>query len=208
VSDLTSLKALSPKRGQDASMRPLRTLAIVASAGSLAACLSSTELQAQLGVIETRETMVAGINSAAVAIWDIYHEAQDEDGELDPVRMTDDKWEQLRDEAKELQTWSGMMAEADVIHASGPDVPSGQVPEGAASRAEIQAMIDANPDLFREKARDLSERAGLLLAAARARDAAAAGHRAAEIDVPCQGCHTRYWYKQGSQQVQDRRPSG
>ena len=189
-------------------MRTWQTLAIVASAGTLAACLSSNELRAQLGVIETRETMVAGINSAAVAIWDIAHEAQGEDGELDPVRMTDDKWEQLRDEAKELQTWSQMMAEADVIHATGPNVAGNQVPEGVASRAEMQAMIDANPDLFREKARDLNERAGLLLAAARARDAAAAGHRAAEIDVPCQGCHTRYWYKQGSPQVEDRRPSG
>ena len=188
-------------------MRIWQTLALVASAGTLASCLTSTELNAQLGVIETRDAMVQGINSAAVAIWDITQAAPAEDGELDPAYMTGERWEQLRDEARELQAWSQMMAEADVIHASGPNV-TGEPPPGVASRAEVQAMIDANPDLFRASARDLSERASLLVAAAQARDPVAAGHRAAEIDVPCQGCHTRYWYKQGSQQVEDRRPNG
>lgn len=186
-------------------MRP--ALSILVAFTALAACQTASP-SAQQATIDTREAMVAGINSAAVAIWDIAHEAQGEEGELDPARMTDDAWLRLVDEALALQAWSRAMAEADVIHAAGPDLAGREVPEGVASRAEIQAMIDANPAGFRAQARDLAERAGRLAAAARSRDFAAAGHRAAEIDVPCQGCHTRYWYKQETQEVRDTRPVG
>jgi hypothetical protein len=179
-----------------------KALAILAVYGALASYLAAAEPVARHTVIDTREAMVAGINSAAVAIWDISSEARGEEGELDPTRMTDDSWSQLRDEAQSLESWARMMAEADTIHAAGPDLASCEVSEGVASRAEIQAMIDARPEMFRASARDLAERAGLLVAAARARDAAAAGHRAAEIDVPCQGCHTRYWYNQNPPQVE------
>ena len=182
-----------------------RALFSIVPLAALAAC-QPAEPPAQRSVIDTREAMVAGINSAAVAIWEIANDAQGESGELDSARMSEDDWLQLRDEAQALERWSRMMADADVIHAAGPDTASREVPAGVASRAEIQAMIDADPALFREKARDLAERARLLADAARARDPAAAGHRAAEIDVPCQGCHTRYWYKQDSQQVEEPRP--
>ena len=159
-------------------------------------------------MIDTREAMVAGVNPAAVAIWDITNEAMDEDGELDPARMDDEAWARLREAAQMLEAYSRAMAEAEVIRAAGPDLVGSEVPEGVASRAEIQAMIDADPEGFRAEARDLAERARLLVEAARARDVAAAGHRAAEIDVPCQGCHTRYWYKQETQEIDEGRPRG
>jgi hypothetical protein len=183
-----------------------QALVILAAYGALASYLAAAEPSSRHTAIDTREAMVSGINSAAVAIWDISSEARGEEGELDPSRMTDDSWSQLRDEAQALESWARMMAEADTIHAAGPDLASREVPAGVASRAEIQAMIDANPEVFRASARDLAERANLLVAAAGARDAVAAGHRAAEIDVPCQGCHTRYWYKQDKPQVEEQRP--
>jgi hypothetical protein len=55
--------------------------------GALASC-QNVEPPAQGSVIDTREAMVSGINSAAVAIWDIAHEAQGESDELDPVLET------------------------------------------------------------------------------------------------------------------------
>jgi hypothetical protein len=183
-----------------------RNLLSILPFAALAAC-QPAEPAARQSVIDSREAMVAGINAAAVAIWDIAQDAQGESGELDPAQMSDEDWLRLADEARSLEEWARLMAEADAIHAAGPDLTHGPVP-GVASRAEIQAMIDADPELFREKARDLKERAGLLAEAARTRDAAAAGHRAAEIDVPCQGCHSRYWYKQESQRIEERRPNG
>jgi len=182
-----------------------KTLTILAAFGALASCQTAVP-PTRDQVIDTRVAMVAGVNPAAVAIWDITNEAMDEDGELDPARMNDEAWARLREHAEMLEVWSRKMADAVVIRAAGPDLVGGEVPEGVASRAEIQAMIDADPEGFRAEARDQAERARLLVEAVRARDVAAAGHRAAEIDVPCQGCHTRYWYKQETPEIDDRRP--
>jgi hypothetical protein len=182
-------------------------LAILATLGALTSC-QTVEPPAAQQVVNTRVAMVAGVNPAAVAIWDITNDAMDESGELDPVRMDDEAWARLREHAEMLEVWSRRMADAEVIRAAGPDLVGRQVPEGVASRAEIQAMIDADPAGFRAEARDLAERAKLLVEAATTRDLAAAGHRAGEIDVPCQGCHTRYWYKQGSQELEEVRPKG
>ena len=104
-------------------------LALLATFGALAAC-QPAEPPAQRSVIDTREAMVAGINSAAVAIWEIANDAQGESGELDPALMSDEDWLQLGDEAQSLATWSRLMAEADVIHAAGPDLVGREVPEG------------------------------------------------------------------------------
>jgi cytochrome c556 len=182
-----------------------RTLAIPAALGALASC-QTTEPPVREPVLDTRVAMVAGVNPAAVAIWDITNEAMDDAGELDPVRMDDEAWARLREAAQMLEAYSLAMAEAEVIRAGGPDLVGREVPEGVATRAEIQAMIDADPAGFRAEARDLAERARLLVEAARVRDVAAAGHRAAEIDVPCQGCHSRYWYKQETQEIEEGRP--
>ena len=88
------------------------------------------------------------------------------------------------------------MAEAQVIVAGGPDLVSGEVPPGVATREQIQAMIDADPDGFRAVSADMAQQAAALVAAAKARDAIAAGDLATGIDGACLSCHTRYWYLQ------------
>lgn len=175
--------------------------------GALVAC-QTVAPPARGPMVDTREAMVAGVNPAAVAIWDITNEAMDDTGALDPMRIDAEAWARLREHGEMLEVWSRRMAEAEVIRAAGPDLVGGRVPEGVASRAEIQAMIDADPAGFRAEARDLAERARLLVAAVDARDLAATAHRAGEIDAPCQGCHTRYWYKQESPVLDERRPHG
>jgi hypothetical protein len=179
-------------------MTIVRAFLLVLPAAAFALCLVAAEVPAHPRSIDTRHAMVAGINAAAVAIWDITNAASGDDGELDPTRMDDEAWARLREHAETLEIWSHQMATADVITAAGPDLVDGQVPEGAASREEIQAMIDRDPAGFRAQSADLAERARLLMQAARDRDPVAAGHRAAEIDAPCQSCHTRYWYKQST----------
>lgn len=184
-----------------------QALAILAALGLLASCRTA-EPPVRGQVVDTREAMVAGINPAALAIWDITNEDRDDAGELDPALMDDEAWARLREAAQMLEVYSRAMAEAEVIRASGPDLVGGELPEGVASRAEIQAMIDADPAGFRAEARDLAKRARRLGEAARARNVAAVGRGAAEIDVPCQGCHTRYWYLQETQEVDEVRPHG
>jgi cytochrome c556 len=182
------------------------TLAILAALGGLASCHTAEPLVRQ-SAIDTREAMIAGVNPAATAISDIANAATGEGGELDARRLGDDEWARLRENAEMLAFWSEAMANAGVIRASGPNLVGGEVPEGAASRAEIQAMIDRDPEGFRAEARDLADRARLIVEAVRARDAAAVGHRAAEIDAPCQSCHTRYWYKQDTPVPREARPN-
>jgi hypothetical protein len=180
--------------------------ALLTVLGALASC-QTAQPPAHASLVDTREAMVARVNPAVAVIWDITNEALGEGGELDPALMDDAAWTRLREAAQKLEAASRTMADADVIRAGGPNLVDGKVPEGAASRAEIQAMIDADPAGFRAEARDLAERARLLVDAARGRDGAAAGHRAAEINEPCQSCHTRYWYKQDSPQPGEGRPS-
>jgi len=181
-------------------------LALLAAVGALGSC-QTVQAPPSARLVDTREVMVARVNPAVAAIWDITNEALGEGGALDPALMNNVAWTRLRESAQALEAASLAMAQAEVIRASGPNLVDGKVPEGAASRAEIQAMIDADPAGFRAEARDLAGRARLLVDAARARDFAAAGHRAAEINDPCQSCHTRYWYKQDTPQPGERRPS-
>lgn len=182
-----------------------KPLAILIAASTLAGGQAAAPRE-QTTVIDTREAMVAGINPAAVEIWDVMNAARAEGGELDRGVMDDDRWARLRESAQMLETWSRMMATADSIRAAGPNLVEDRVPRGAASREEIQAMIDRDPQGFRAEANDLAERAARLVAAARARDASAAGHRAVEIAAPCQGCHTRYWFKRGAAELSESRP--
>ena len=148
------------------------------------------------GTVHTRQAMVDGVNPAAVAIWDVTNAAMDDEGGYDAALIDADGWSKLAEAAQLLEIYGKRMAEAQTIVAGGPDLVSGELPPGVASQAEIQAMIDANPDGFRAVSADMAQQAGALRAAAKARDAAAAGDIAAGIDGACQACHTRYWFLQ------------
>ena len=157
---------------------------------------AATALAQQAGPLHTRQVMVDGVNPAALAIWDVTNAAMDDEGGLDPALIDAEGWSQLAEGSRVLETYGKRMAEAQTIVAGGPDLLSGEVPPGVASKAQIQAMIDADPDGFRAVAADMAGQAAALVAAAGARDAAAAGDLASAIDGACQACHTRYWYLQ------------
>ena len=146
--------------------------------------------------LETRKAMIDGVNPAALAIWDVTNAAMDDEGGLDPARLDAEAWGRLEESAQMLEIYGKRMSEAQVIVAGGPDIVSGALPPGLASRAQIQAMIDSDPDGFRTVSAGMAEQAAALVAAAKARDAAAAGELASGIDTACQSCHTRYWYLQ------------
>jgi hypothetical protein len=148
------------------------------------------------GTLHTREAMVDGVNPAALAIWEVTNAAMDDEGGLDPALIDAKAWGQIEDAARMLETYGRRMAEAQTIVAGGPDLVSGEVPPGVASKAQIQAMIDADPDGFRAVSADMAAQAASLVAAARARDAVVTSDLASGIDGACQACHTRYWFLQ------------
>ncbi len=70
------------------------------------------------------------------------------------------------------------------------------VKEGELTMAEVQRLIDGDPTLFRQMSAAFAAHADKLVAAARARDAAAAGNLVAELDGACASCHSRFWHPQ------------
>ena len=165
-------------------------------AATALAVFAATAAASDGEVVQTRQAMVDGVNPAALAIWDVTNAAMDDEGGLDPALIDADGWSKLAEAAQMLEVYGKRMAEAKVIVAGGPDLVSGALPEGVASKEQIQAMIDADPEGFRAVSADMAQQAAALGSAARARDATAVGDLAAGIDGACQACHTRYWYLQ------------
>lgn len=144
--------------------------------------------------VDVRQAMIDGVNPAALAIWDVGNNAVDDQGMPDASKLNAATLAPLREAAQMLDTYAGLMAEAPVLQASGPDLVGGRLPEGVASREQIQAAIDANPAGFRAYSRAMGAEAQGILAAIEAGDRAAVASRLVSFDGACQSCHERYWY--------------
>jgi len=170
--------------------------ALVILAGSIAviACQTLAAPPRPTTSVDVRANMVEGINPASLAIWDVGNAAMDDSGGLDAVQMNDAAWSKVRESAQTLATYAHRLGTAKTIRASGPDLVDGKVPEGVASRAQIQAMIDANPAGFRASANNLEAQAKALADAAGKRDLKTTGALISSFDQACQACHQNYWY--------------
>ena len=173
----------------------MRLFLLVLLGSTLGSC-QTVPPATQTRMVETREAMIDGVNPAALTIWDIGNNALAVNRALSPLRTDELPWARLAEAARTLELYSRSMGEADIIRAGGPDLGSGEVPPGVASKAEIQAMIDADPEGFRDLSLELATRAVALRQAAEARDAVRARELANSIGEPCQSCHSRYWYAQ------------
>jgi hypothetical protein len=169
-------------------MRHFTSLALMGAA--LAAC-QTTEPPPSAGTVDTHEAMVRWVNPASLAIWDVSNNAMGETGGLDPALMDDAAWSKLHDAAKLLELHSRHMAEAQILRVGAHN----DEVEGFATKAEIQAMIDADSNRFRRLSRDMAEHARELGAAAAARNVQQSGGLANSLSERCQVCHSRYWEK-------------
>ena len=146
------------------------------------------------GAVDVRQAMIDGVNPAALAIWDVGNNAIDEQGQPDVSKLDVPALARLREAAQTLGTYAELMGEARVLKASGPDLVGGRLPEGIASREQIQAAIDADPAGFRAYSKAMGAEADGILAAIQAGDRASVASRIASFDGACQSCHERYWY--------------
>jgi len=142
--------------------------------------------------VHVREVMQKQINPAILGVWDIGNNAMNDEGGIDPALMDDAKWASLEDAAARLAAAAQEMAAAGTIRAAHADRSA--VTEGDVTMAKVQQLIDADPAGFRQAAIAQTNHAQQLVAAAAARDAAAAGPLVAEMDGVCESCHARYWY--------------
>jgi hypothetical protein len=173
----------------------MKSLLAASTLGALALALACRAIAADPAgpEVDVRAAMAEGVNPAALAIWDVGNDAADDEGGLDATRMDADAWGKLQDAAQSLATHAHRLATAGAIRASGPDLVDGKVPDGLASREDIQARIDAGQAGFRAAAATMEEEANALASAARARDLETASRLVASFDQVCQACHTNYW---------------
>jgi cytochrome c556 len=108
--------------------------------------------------------------------------------------MTPEKWARLETAALDLKNAAQELQGSGNILAASPDYTPEQDEPGAVSMEDVQRYIDADPDGFRAAALALTEHAGLIADAAKARDAAAAGGLVSQLDQVCEVCHAQYWY--------------
>ena len=146
------------------------------------------------GAVDVRQAMIDGVNPAALAIWDVGNNDIGEQGQPDVSKLDVPALARLREAAQTLGTYAELMGEARVLKASGPDLVGGRLPEGIASREQIQAAIDADPAGFRAYSKAMGAEADGILAAIQAGDGASVASRVASFDGACQSCHERYWY--------------
>ena len=140
---------------------------------------------------DTHEAMVRWISPAAQAIWDVTNSASAETGGLDPARMDAAAWARLEDAARAVETRSEVLAQAETLRVGAHNEDLA----GFATRAEIQAMIDADPNGFRTLSRQMAQHAHELVQASAARDDRASRALAESLSDRCAACHTRYWEK-------------
>jgi cytochrome c556 len=142
--------------------------------------------------LDVRASMQNGVNPAMTSIWDVSNNAVSDDGGIDPSLMDDAKWAQIAEGADRLSASARPLAAGSAFLASAPDNVS--IAEGEVEMVEIQKHLDADPQGFAQMAAGLADHAAKLAAAARAKDAAAAGRLVSELDGVCEGCHSVYWY--------------
>lgn len=171
-----------------------RILEITGPALILASCVTTTGTAAGDGALDVRAAMVDGVNPAALAIWEVGNDAVNDDGLPDPSRLSEEKLAGLREAAQLLSDYARRLKMTPDIKASGPDLVGGKVPEGVATREQIQAAIDANPAGFRALAASMGEQADAIMASIDSDNRAEVADRLVGFDGACQSCHERYWY--------------
>jgi hypothetical protein len=148
-------------------------------------------------------SMTKVMQPQAQVIWDITSRAFNEKGDgLDGAKISDADWIRLAQASRRVRDRARILAEAPHVTAATPGEPvmGGYASHtgvkqtwDAASAAQIQGLIDANPAGFSQHARALADSMNTLLNAAHARDAVKVYAVSSDLDEKCDGCHQPFW---------------
>jgi len=140
----------------------------------------------------------------AQTVWDVTSRAYNDKGDgLEPSKISAADWTQLEDAGRRLRDRARVLAKARKIVVAAPGetllgqsaAPPGATKQtwDAASPTQIQALIDANPALFAQRAHVLEEAGDTIVKAARAKDARTLYEVSSNLDEVCDGCHKPFW---------------
>ena len=174
-----------------------------AALSMLAACQPQTEAPgaptgtAQPVVPTVHESMTQTFTPQSNRLWELAGSLYDDNGELDASLLSDAQWQELGKAAEGMRDVANALAEATAVRVAAEGVPiQAEGTPGSPGAAQVQALIDADVNGFREEARKLVGVASDAVTAARARDAAKLDEASNRLNEVCTSCHTRFWYAQ------------
>lgn len=141
------------------------------------------------------ETMNGTFTPLADKLWELAGGLYSDAGELDASALPDQQWQQLASVAATVQEVANALAAAQPVRVAPPGVKiqSEDAPE-ALDAAAVQALIDADPQGFREESLKLAAVAADFITAAQQRDASLADAASNRLNDTCTDCHARFWY--------------
>ncbi len=140
----------------------------------------------------------------AQTIWDITSGAYNDKGDgLEASKIPAVDWIKVAKAARQMRDRARILAKAPtaLVVAAPNETILGQNSShsgakgtyDAASTEQVKALIDGNPALFAQKAKELADAGDAMLKAAHRKDAATLYKVSAGLDENCDGCHQPFW---------------
>jgi hypothetical protein len=165
---------------------------------ALGLIMASSVFSEEAPKVNLQVTMLTKVNPQGLALWDITNNAQDDKGNLDPKKMTADKWAKLVNIGASLEQAGKMLATDKGVIAAAPGAKLQDEGADSPKAADVQRYIDAKPDVFRHHAQELRKTGADVVAAAKAHDSKKLSELSDSLDAVCEGCHQTFWYPQQS----------
>jgi hypothetical protein len=162
---------------------------------ALGLIIASSVIADEAPKVNLQITMLTKVNPQGLALWDITNNAQDDKGNLDPKKITADKWAKLVNIGASLEQAGKMLAtdKGVIAAAPGAKLQDENAPDSPKA-ADVQRHIDAKPDVFRHHAQELQKTGAAVVAAAKAHDSKKLADLSDSLDTVCEGCHQTFWY--------------
>src|SRR6187402_3826891 len=138
----------------------IRGLGLLPVLALVAACSSESEEPEALA-LTFHEVMKDKVDKNADELWDISNAAIGDAAGIDPTKMTDERWTQIAARADAVQQAALEIATLDPIVVVKPGVKiSDEGIPGGHGGAEVQALMDKNPETLRDLANALARHTG------------------------------------------------
>ena len=148
--------------------------------------------------------MTQVMSPQAQTVWDITSRAFNADGDgLDESKISPADWVKLGKAGRLMKARSRALAKTKhvaVVHPGETVLGAFAAPGGptkqtwdAANDTQILAMIEANPILFAQRARVMTEAADTLVKASLNKDVRKLYEVSSNLDEVCDGCHQKFW---------------